>query len=103
MAKEFKIKKPEEAEVEAQESPAQEMTLEEASAYRASLHKPEVAERSEEQNKESFRIFWAEEKYKYGMQKDLGPVIWLHLKATKNDSPEKFNAGIENFGLKIIK
>lgn len=80
-----------------------EMTLEEAKAYRASLYKPIVATLSDQEKRESFRIYWAQEKYNYGKTKELEEVIWLHLKAMKMDEPEQFEKGIEHFGLKKVK
>lgn len=97
MAKEFKIQKQ-----ESKESSAPEMTLEEARAYRASLHKPEVAELTNEQKRDEFRKFWAQQKYQYGKSKDLEPILWAHLKASKQDSPEQFEAGLAHFGLKKL-
>jgi len=83
------------------QSETQEMTLEEAKAYRASLHKavPEIL--SEETKKDLFRAFWAQEKSKYGKPKDLEAILWAHLKAIKHDAPELFEQGIKHFGLKV--
>ncbi len=80
-----------------------EMTLEEAKAYRASLYKPVAVELTEEQKREQFRMFWAQNKRQYGKSKDIEEIIWLHLKAIKMDKPEKFQDGINHFGLKKIK
>ncbi len=80
-----------------------EMTLEQARAYRASLYKPTAKELTEEQKKEAFRIFWASNKKKYDQKKSLEKVIWLHLKSIGMDSPEQFNEGLANFGLKKVK
>jgi hypothetical protein len=79
-----------------------EMTAEESAAYRASLIKPIREVLSEEQKRNAFREHWAQEKYKYGKSKDLEQIIWLHLKATSQDEPEKFEDGIAHFGLKKI-
>lgn len=81
---------------------APEMTLEEARSYRASLHKPQAASLTSDQKREEFRKFWAQEKYKYGKSKDLEPILWAHLKASKQDEPEKFEDGIAHFGLKKL-
>lgn len=97
MAKEFKIRKE-----DLEDSSAPEMTLEEARAYRASLYKPESVELSDDQKREEFRKFWAQEKYKYGKSKDLEPILWAHLKASKQDEPAKFEDGIAHFGLKKL-
>jgi hypothetical protein len=40
----------------------QEMSLEEAKAYRASLYKPTPKILNEEQKREAFRIFWTSNK-----------------------------------------
>lgn len=82
---------------------APEMTLEEARAYRASLYRPEVKRLSEIEKREAFRLYWASEKYKYGKTKDLEEILWLHLKSTKRDEPNKFEDGINHFGLQKIK
>lgn len=80
-----------------------EMSLEEARAYRAALYKPEKAVLSEQDKREQFRLFWATEKYKYGKAKNLEQIIWLHLKASKLDEPEKFEAGLKHFGLQKVR
>jgi len=85
-----------------QNKAADEMTLEEARAYRAARHAANVAPQSEEQQKEKFRIFWAQEKVKYGRPKELEEILWLHLKAIRHDAPEKFEAGLKHFGLKKV-
>lgn len=85
------------------ESGNKEMTMAEAKAYRASLHQPEAKELTTEEKKDLFRVFWAEEKYKYGKAKDLESILWVHLKAIKCDSPESFDKGLAHFGLKKVK
>ncbi len=81
-----------------QEQP--EMTMEEARAYRASLHRPEQIQQSPEEQRNEFRMWWAEQKSRFGMGKDLEPILWMHLKAIGMTSPESFEAGMQNFGLK---
>ena len=78
------------------------MSLEEARAYRASQYRPEDRKMSEKEKREQFRIFWAQEKRKYGQKKDLEQILWLHLQAVRMDSPDQFDAGLANFGLKRI-
>jgi hypothetical protein len=85
-----------------EETATAEMTAEEARAFRASLAKPAKKQLSDEEKREEFRLFWAREKYKYGKSKDLEQILWLHLKATKMDEPEKFEQGLKHFGLKKI-
>ena len=80
-----------------------EMTLEEAKAYRAAMYIPKEAKLTEQQKREQFRIFWAQEKRKYGKTKELEEIVWLHLKSSKMDEPSQFEAGIAHFGLKKIK
>ena len=79
-----------------------EMTLEESKAYRASLYKPEEIKLSEQEKREQFRLFWAENKYKFGKAKELEGILWLHLKAAKLDDPKDFDKGLAHFGLKEI-
>lgn len=79
----------------------EEMTLEEAQAYRSSLVKEQKEELSNTEKREAFRVYWAENKMKYGLTNRLEEVLWLHLVSTKNDEPENFEAGLKNFGLKI--
>lgn len=83
---------------------AREMTLAEARAFRASLHKEVPVELSTEGKREEFRKFWAQVKAKYGKSKDssLESIIWLHIKASKLDAPEQFEAGLAHFGLKQV-
>lgn len=88
---------------ESKKSEKQEMSLAEAKAYRASLYKQAPKEWSEEEKREAFRLFWAQEKYKYGKAKDLEEIVWLHLKSSKLDKPEQFEAGLTHFGLKKIR
>jgi hypothetical protein len=80
-----------------------EMSIEEARALRASLYKPATPELTEEDKREKFRIFWAQQKYKYGKSKDLEEILWLHLKTVKMAEPEKFEDGLAHFGLKKIR
>ena len=77
-----------------------EMTLEEAKAYRASLAKPIEEKLTESQIREQFRIFWAQNRTKYGEKKELESILWLNMKSSGFDSPEKFEEGIKHFGLK---
>jgi membrane-anchored protein YejM (alkaline phosphatase superfamily) len=79
--------------------PSLEMSMEEARAYRASLAQDQTKLLSEQERREAFRLFWAQEKYKYGKPKELENVLWLHLRAIKMDSPESFEKGLQNFGL----
>lgn len=87
---------------ESKEQP-KEMSLEEAKAYRAALYKPAEVVLSDQEKREKFRLFWAQEKYKYGKSKDLEQILWMHLKATKLDDPEKFEDGLKHFGLQKVR
>ena len=79
------------------------MTLEEAKAYRASLYKgAPVMPLSDKQKRAAFKAFWTQNKKSYGMTNKLENVLWLHLVSTKNDSPELFQAGLDNFGIKKV-
>jgi hypothetical protein len=91
MAKEFRKEK------------SEDMSLEEAKAYRASLYKPVIKVLSDEEKREEFRLYWAQEKSKYGKSKDLEEILWLHLKASKMNDPSKFEDGLNHFGLRKIR
>lgn len=79
----------------------EDLTLEEARAWRASLYKEPKKELSETDKREQFRLFWARNKKKYPSKTTgLENILWLHLKATDNDKPEKFETGLKHFGLK---
>lgn len=80
-----------------------EMSLEEARAYRASLHKPGKIELSEADRRNQFKMFWAQARKQYGRPKDLEAILWVHLKAIGSDQPEKFESGLAHFGLKKIR
>ena len=79
------------------------MTLSEAKAFRASSYKPVKKPMTDDQKREAFRVYWVSNKSKYNSSKSLEKVIWLHLKTIGMNSPEDFQKGIENFGLKKIK
>ncbi len=100
MADEKKEKK---AKKEMASQEVKEMSLQEAKAYRASLYKEQPRKLDDHEKRELFRLFWAENKYKYGKAKDLEDVLWLHLKASKLDDPENFDNGLAHFGLKKIR
>lgn len=80
---------------------SQEMTQEEAKAFRAALHKPSEKPLTEKQKRNAFKTFWTQNKKKYGMTGKIEDVLWMHLQATKNDEPAKFEAGLKHFGLKL--
>lgn len=80
----------------------EEMTLEEARALRAARHIAVTKPLSQKQKREAFKIYWAQNKRKYGMTNKLENVLWLHLVATKNDEPALFEAGLKNFGIKKV-
>jgi hypothetical protein len=79
------------------------MSPEEAKAYRASQYKPAARVLQEHEKREQFRLFWATNRTKYGKNKDLEEVLWIHLKSAKLDDPSKFEEGMKHFGLKKIR
>ena len=81
---------------------SEEMSIEEARKLRASMYKSSSKKKSEADKREAFRLFWAQEKAKYGRKSDIEQILWLHLKATNMDEPEKFESGIAHFGLKKV-
>jgi hypothetical protein len=104
MAKEKKQKQMPKEEAQPQSAArSMEMSLEQARAYRASLHKPVAKPLTDAQKREAFRIYWASNKKKYGKSKTLEKALWLHLKSIGMDSPEQFHDGLFNFGLKQVK
>lgn len=80
----------------------QTMTMEEAKAFRASLAKPGNKPMNLKQKRDAFKVYWTQNKKKYGMTGKLEHVLWLHLVATKNDEPANFEAGLKNFGIKKV-
>jgi hypothetical protein len=80
-----------------------EMSLEEAKAYRASLYKPQKRALSEAERRQQFKLFWTQNRKKFGKKKELEPILWIHLQAAGYDQPEKFEDGIQHFGLKRVK
>ena len=87
------------AKKEKEQQGSEEMTAEQARAFRASLYKPEKRVLTQEQKREEFRRFWAREKKNYGKSKNLEQILWVHLLAMKMDDPEKFEDGVKHFGL----
>lgn len=85
-----------------QKEEVKEMSIEEARALRAAKHNALPKQSSEQEKRESFRLFWAQEKAKYGKEKNLEPILWLHLLAMNFDTPENFEKGIAHYGLKKI-
>lgn len=81
----------------------QEMSSEQAKAYRASLYKEPKVVLSEASRRQQFKMFWARSRKRYNASKELEPILWIHLKATGNDQPENFEGGVAHFGLKKIR
>lgn len=81
----------------------EEMTLEEAKAFRASLFKKCEPQLADHEKKEEFRKFWANNRNKYNKPKELEEILWVHLKAVKLDDPSKFEEGLKNFGLQKVR
>lgn len=76
------------------------MTLEEAKALRMSKAKKKELPLTLEQKREKFRTFWSQNRSKYGREKELEQVLWLHLKAINKIEPQDFEEGLAHFGLK---
>lgn len=79
-----------------------EMSTEEAKKWRASLAKSPSSILTEEQRREAWRLYWAQEKSKWANSKDLEHIVWLHLRAVSMAVPSRFEEGIKHFGLKKI-
>jgi hypothetical protein len=56
--------------------------------------------KDKQDNYAAFQEYWAAARKSYGRDKDLEEILWPHLKAIGHDSPEKFEAGVQHFGLK---
>jgi len=54
----------------------------------------------EKDHQEEWNLFWTRNRKAYKETKEIGEIIWLHLKAIGCNRPEKFEQGIKNFGLK---
>lgn len=50
--------------------------------------------------RQAFHKHFIKIKSKLNLKPEMEGVLWKHLKATKNDSPDKFDDGLRNFGLK---
>ena len=85
------------------ETNKEEMSLEEAKAYRASLYTVPKVILSETDRRNKFKLFWAQARKQFGKPKDLESILWIHLKATGNDHPDNFENGIAHFGLKRVR
>jgi hypothetical protein len=60
------------------------------------------AERNKEVDvRKLFHKYFLKIQGRLNVKQDMEVVLWKHLVATKNDSPEKFETGIRNFGYKI--
>jgi hypothetical protein len=81
----------------------EQMSAEEAKAFRASLYKEQKKALTEKEKRMQFKLFWAKEKKKYKHGKSLEEILWLHLKNTDQDEPADFERGLQHFGLKKIK
>jgi ribose 1,5-bisphosphokinase PhnN len=78
------------------------MTTEQAITLRASKHVISIKPLNQKQKREAFKTYWTANKKKYGLTNKIEEIIWLHLVSTNNDSPEKFEDGIKNFGIKKV-
>lgn len=78
----------------------EDMSLEEARAYRLSQYKPSKPTLTLQQKRSQFKAFWAQARKKYGGKRSLESVLWIHLKDIGCDEPEKFEQGLTHFGLK---
>jgi hypothetical protein len=103
MAKSSKPQKSDSVEQPQTVSAKVEMSLAEAKAYRASLHKPVPRVLTEDQKREAFRIFWVGNKKAFGKGKSLEKALWLHLKSIGMNTPEQFADGLKHFGLVKVK
>jgi predicted urease superfamily metal-dependent hydrolase len=73
---------------------ARQLRLEQAEKLGKAEAKKEVKD-----HKEEWSNYWTKNRKAYGESKEIGEIIWLHLKAIGCDKPEKFEEGIKNFGI----
>lgn len=69
----------------------------------ASVFQPVERPLQEHERRELFRVFWAENRNKYGKGRSLEEILWVHLKAAKLDDPNRFEEGLTHFGLKKVR
>jgi len=74
--------------------------LEAARQIRLEMLKDSIITEEIKDYKEEFEDFWVRNRKAYGEKKELGKILWMHLKAIKHDIPEKFEEGLKNFGIK---
>ena len=55
----------------------------------------------EEDVREDFKKYFIKLRRKLNLNSQLEEVIWLHLKAIKMASQDKFDDGVRNFGYKV--
>ena len=79
----------------------EEKELEKAKKNKVALPVTRTRPKKESEHREDFRIYFAKLSRKLNLDKYLEEVLWLHLKATKNDRKELFDDGIKHFGYKI--
>lgn len=51
-------------------------------------------------SKQAFLDFWAENRRRFGKDREFAEIVWLHLIASGMATPDKFEAGLKHFGLK---
>lgn len=49
--------------------------------------------------RESFRLWWASNRRRYGRPRELEAVLWEHLVASGHDREQDFDRGLKHFGL----
>jgi hypothetical protein len=67
-----------------------------AEELRASLIKEKVKKVDVRQ---AFHKYFIKVKNKANLKPEMEGVLWKHLKATGNDTPDKFDAGLAHFGI----
>lgn len=51
--------------------------------------------------RQAFHKFFIKNKEKLNLSGSMEAVLWKHLQATNNDTPEKFESGLIHFGYKL--
>ena len=76
--------------------------LDEARQKRIELAAKLEQKKEKQDHYSEFQDWWNLNKNSFQKSKDFEQILWLHLKAIKCDTPDKFLQGVENFGLKRV-
>lgn len=81
------------------DSVPQNLGIEDARARRKQAYELSRIDKKNEDSREEFRKFFAQNKLKLELSSSLEDVLWLHFKAYGFDKKESFSAGLKHFGI----